>query len=423
MKHAQISFEFIMIFGLVLMSLTAFIYVIHERIADISIEQEKIVMRNLANNIINEIIIASSVSDNYMRKFDIPVKLLGSDYKILMENNDISIQVFEGDYLKSEYFTPLPVQIKGGFMQNLSLNTTGHCITKNKIDGLRISRNQASLDASVFQVNQGDEFEVYVSLYCIVNIKSIRITVRYDPDILEIINSEPIVHIDPKYENRTPLFHSSEVVYDYSNTSYSNSTIGRFTYGYIGSDCSSGFGDVMKFKFKVKENAALGETLIEFDERIKDSIRLLDCATSKFTKEGLPDSKKGTKIIVSGNPLPPPPVGLPLFYLKNNLGENIASFRDSGDIVLKGNCNTGICSSPGNDALVIQDSNSDTVAYIDDQGNLCLEDNDCNYQDIDCSNPPDGSFIIKDDNDIIVSYIGSSGQLCTKGVINQNSNP
>ncbi len=113
----------------------------------------------------------------------------------------------------------------------------------------------------------------------------------------------------------------------------------------------------------------------------------------------------------------------PIFTVKNSIGENVASFLNSGDIILKGNCIAASCSYPGNDAFVIQDPSGDTVAYINSTGDLCIEDTDCNDQDADCDNPADGSFIVKNTIDQIVSYIDAIGNLCLIGNLTQNGNP
>ncbi len=295
-RKAQISFEFIIIFSLVFTALLGFIYIINERMSELSEKQEQLVMKSLANNIFNEVVLASSVNNNYIRNFDVPVKLLGRDYKMFIDNNELSIQIIDGP----DYFAPFPVEVKGTFIENIDVNTTRHCITKNKVDGIRISKNQASLETEVLEVTKGDEFIVYVSLFCIVDLKSIRVTIKYDPVQLEIIKQEskPVVTSDPEFENRVPLFDHYSLIYDYSNTGgeYINDVTGRYTYGFLGRECKSGYGDVIKLVFKVKDTADIGITSIEFDDTMDETIRMLDCATNQFTKEGLPDSKNNVNI-------------------------------------------------------------------------------------------------------------------------------
>ena len=82
MKKAQISFEFIMIFTLILAAVIGFIVIINSRLSDISEQQEDLLMKNLANNIKSEVILASSVNNNYFRRFEVPVKISGRNYRI-----------------------------------------------------------------------------------------------------------------------------------------------------------------------------------------------------------------------------------------------------------------------------------------------------------------------------------------------------
>ncbi len=106
------------------------------------------------------------------------------------------------------------------------------------------------------------------------------------------------------------------------------------------------------------------------------------------------------------------------FNVKNMAGENVAFFLNSGDIVLKGNCKAQSCSYPKDDAFVVQNQQSETVAYIDNNGNLCIEDTNCNDNDIKCD---DGdTFIVKNTHDEIVSYIDSNGNLCLVGDLIEN---
>ena len=303
-KKAQISFEFIIIFSLVFTALLGFIYIINEQISELSDKQEQLVMKSLSNNIINEVILASSVNNNYIRNFDIPVKLLGRDYKLDIDNNELTIQILENNNIKSEYLSVFPVDVKGTFIQEISEDTTRHCVTKNQKDSIRISKNQASLDTDVVRVTKEEEFIVYVSVYCIVDLKSIRVTIKYDPSKLEIQKqkSKPVVTSDPEFDNRTSLFKYYSLVYNYSNTGgeYIDDVSGRYTYGFLGNECESGYGDIIKLVFKVKENAGLGETIIEFDNTVDENIRMLDCSTNQFTKEGLPDSKNNAKVEIIG---------------------------------------------------------------------------------------------------------------------------
>lgn len=305
-KRAQVSFEFLMIFTLVILALSGFIYIINIRLTEIRSEQETLVMKNLARNIENEVVLASSVNNYYVRRFDIPTKLLGKDYDLKIEENVLVINLLQDNISQKEYFTPLPLNVKGTFVQDINENTTQHCITKNNLDGIRISRNQASLDTNVSNVLMGDEFDVFISLNCVQNAKSIQVTIKYDSDSLELLENkvEPVVRSNIKLKNYNPLFSGYHKILDYSKASGKYIHEGRYTYGYLGKGCASGSGNIAKLRFKVLDSATPGTTKIQFDEGFEtqfdeENIRILDCSTNKFTVEGLPDTKTDAVIRIA----------------------------------------------------------------------------------------------------------------------------
>ncbi len=304
MKKAQISFEFILIFTLVFFTLIGFIYLINSRLSDISKQQEMLTMRHLAENIKNEVILASSVNNYYIRRFDIPSQLDGRDYKMNIENEALTIQVFENGRVMEEYFTILPTRVKGDFIEDINFENTEHCITKNNIDGIRIARNQASLDTNKTTYSNGDEFDVIVGLNCVENIRSVQFSIRYDPKKLQLVKSKvkPITQYE---RNLNPLFDDVTVL-DYTNVifamnktttyPYVNDTLGRFTYGFIGDNCATGSGNIAKLAFRVITTGP-NTTTIDFEKDFGDqNIVILDCETNIFTKEDLPDSKKSALV-------------------------------------------------------------------------------------------------------------------------------
>jgi len=296
---AQVSFEFIMIFTLIIMSIMGFTFVVNQRLFEIAKQRDRVVMKNLADNIQNEITLASSVSNNYFRKFDIPINLLGRRYNISLEDNDLVVEMDD-----EIYFTSLPVEVKGSFIEDVDENTTEHCISKNSFDGIRISKNQASLDANMSEVHRGEEFDVFFSLNCVVNAISVRVVIAYDADKLEVVDAEPVTRSIVKYRLMNPMFESYSLIYDYSSSGskYLQDTgYGRFTYGYLADKEGKNSGNVAKIRFKVKDDAELGQTSIEFDklfeeEYLEESIRILDSSTGEYTKAGLPDSNKAAQL-------------------------------------------------------------------------------------------------------------------------------
>jgi len=302
-KKSQISVEFIIIFSLVIFALIGFIYIMNIRLSDISERQELLLMRNLANNIKEEVIIASSVNNNYLRRFNIPTKIKGKDYNMSIENDELIIKLIENNQVVKEYFTVFPVPVKGSFVEDINYENTDHCITKNDFDGIRIARNQLSLDTNSTRFSPGDVFNVLVSLNCVEDIRSVQFTIKYDPNKTRLIRNtvEPVTRHN--YPNFNPLFSDVLSITPYAGKisqliglKFVDDTNGRFTYGYIARECASGSGNIAKMSFEVLPTAA-GRATIEFDPDFKErNLIVLDCYTNAETRESVPNSRKNLNL-------------------------------------------------------------------------------------------------------------------------------
>lgn len=124
------------------------------------------------------------------------------------------------------------------------------------------------------------------------------------------------------------------------------------------------------------------------------------------------DGENETTVIVS-----------PAFTVQNSSGDNVVVFTDKGDLTLRGSCYAGDCYYPGDDTFIIQDQSGAVVAYINRTGDLCIEDGDCDDNDIDCNTPGDGAFIVQDTFGTTVSFINASGELCLIGGLVENGEP
>jgi uncharacterized protein (UPF0333 family) len=296
-RKGQVSMEFIMIFALVLFALSGFIYIVNQRLFELSKKQESLVLEHLADSIINEVIIASSSNNNYVRKFNIPYKLFGNDYRMSIDNSELYIQVLENNQTYLDYFTAFPMEVKGDFIQEITYNTTEHCVSKSS-DGIRISRTQASIDVNATEINLNDEFEVLVSLHCVTDVKSARFTIKYDPEALEILipQTKAMVLSRNEFRYRNPLFDSVLLEYEFpSGGEWINRDQGRYSYGYIGTTCTSGSGNFAKLVFKAKK---AGETFIRFDQDVAENVNILDCYTNKNTLSALPDSRNNARLVI-----------------------------------------------------------------------------------------------------------------------------
>src|SRR3989344_8447674 len=155
MKKSQVSFEFMLIFTLIFLVIVGLLYISNRRLSEIADQREYLFMQGLANSIKNEIVLASSVNNNYIRKFSLPNKLGGRAYNISIEEGDsLVINLFENNRKIKDYFTLLPINVKGTFVEDISYETREHCITKNDYDGIRISRFQASVESDTQEVSK-----------------------------------------------------------------------------------------------------------------------------------------------------------------------------------------------------------------------------------------------------------------------------
>ncbi len=121
-------------------------------------------------------------------------------------------------------------------------------------------------------------------------------------------------------------------------------------------------------------------------------------------------------ILISVNPYPD---DIYRFYHKNSSGDNVSWFGDSGNIVLRGTCNsTPTCSAPSN-SLIFANSTDNTTAYIDEEGNMCLENGNCSAHNPTCE-PSQDAFIIKNSTGTNMIYIGFDGEICFTGYLYEN---
>ncbi|MFH2019968.1 MAG: cohesin domain-containing protein [archaeon] len=299
MRKSQISFEFIIIFALIFFALIGFVYIINERLSELAEEKEYIVMKSLANSIINEVVLAASVSNNYMRKFEIPTRIEGEKYNISIIENELDIRLLEEGKLRKQYYATLPLPVKGTFINQINSSNTTHCITKNDYDGVRISWNQASIDSSSEIVSPGDRFEVFLALHCVENVLSIGFTINYEQEKLKVIDSVPVIR-SQEFKDKNPVFPDFALEYTYPEGSeFVDQTIGRYSYGVLGKRCVPANGNFARITFEVLGSAPAGETTISFDDSFEDNIRILDCHTNSLTKEALPHSKKDAIIQIT----------------------------------------------------------------------------------------------------------------------------
>lgn len=309
-RRAQISMEFIMIFALILTAFVGFLSIAQMKVTDISEEKEDLLIRTLANSIKKEVVLATQVHNNYIRRFKLPLKLNDRDYNMYIVRDELIIELYDesGNILQTGYAI-LPTEVKGGFVEDKDPETLDHCITKSRFDGVRIARNQVSLDVDTtgFDLNsagnpkipEGALFDVYARINCVKDIKSLQFTIKYDPDYLKLVN---VMSLDAKNSDSW-FFRNSLIVFNFTedavstangNLQYISDTDGRYTYSTIGEECSSGSGNVARLRFRTLGGSGSTNTSIGFDPDFNTApdlnIVVLDCSTSHTTLRSLPST-------------------------------------------------------------------------------------------------------------------------------------
>jgi YD repeat-containing protein len=109
------------------------------------------------------------------------------------------------------------------------------------------------------------------------------------------------------------------------------------------------------------------------------------------------------------------------FTIKDLTGSTVASFGSNGNLDIGGACRISDCDAPPADSFIIKDNTGNIVSYIDNLGNLCLEEGTCADNSNHCNNPGDSSFIVKNSMDSNVAFINSTGSLCLTGDLRKKS--
>jgi subtilisin family serine protease len=99
-------------------------------------------------------------------------------------------------------------------------------------------------------------------------------------------------------------------------------------------------------------------------------------------------------------------------YYNETLG---ASLTNNGDVYLRIYCRqNSTCEPPNGDSYIIYNTNNEPVAFITDQGKMCIEGYGCSNQQASC-NATTNDFIIQDTNGQPKVVISNSGELCYTG--------
>lgn len=294
-----------MIVSLVFLFFTGFLALTHSQYADLNEKKSYAAMTDLANSIRNEVMMATKVHNNYIRNFEIPYKINGKDYHILLEKDVITITNEDN----ASVTIVLPTDVKGKFIERTELGQLKHCITKNELDGIRISRNLASIELEqdallkdsnndgILDIPAGNEFYAYVRMNCLDNIQTVGFTLQlnnlyFDPATgYELIYQyNELGELQDQFNN--PFFYETPdekfilEKWDYTTRRLS------FIIPQKKGQASSGSGNIIKLRLKAISS---GKAAIDF---VPDTIILVDITATPLTKEALPSSNLGAEIKV-----------------------------------------------------------------------------------------------------------------------------
>jgi hypothetical protein len=90
-KSGQSSLEFMYAVVFILFLVVILISAAADQMADFKQEKDVFLVNDLAQSVKNEVSVAHSMSDGYVRGFDIPAQLEGEDYSISLSSGFVSV--------------------------------------------------------------------------------------------------------------------------------------------------------------------------------------------------------------------------------------------------------------------------------------------------------------------------------------------
>ncbi len=108
------EFTILLVFTTIIF-LSLFVILGH-RMANINKDNEDQTVETLMDMITNEVDIAGTVENGYMRRFEVPKTIYGNDYNLSIDNHDELVVTYNG----KQYVKFLPSYVMGGFCFNSS---------------------------------------------------------------------------------------------------------------------------------------------------------------------------------------------------------------------------------------------------------------------------------------------------------------
>lgn len=99
LRKSQISVEFYIFLGLSFLIAIAFAIASLEQLNDFRVQQESDAVKDLALKLQQELLVAATVEDGYVRTFQIPVNLDSINYSLTTQNSTIAVQSKNAFYI------------------------------------------------------------------------------------------------------------------------------------------------------------------------------------------------------------------------------------------------------------------------------------------------------------------------------------
>ncbi len=109
--------------------------------------------------------------------------------------------------------------------------------------------------------------------------------------------------------------------------------------------------------------------------------------------------------------------GTSVFSVTGVLGQTVAEFDDTGNLVLQGELTTGADCAPPAGAFVIKAPDQSVVGYIDLDGNMCIQGE---LNELAHCMLTGGGFVVHDWFGNSVAHVDAAGNLCLAGRLYQN---
>ncbi len=133
LNRAQSSMEFAVIISFMFMILTIFFWAASERLSEIQDQNDKALLEDMGSYLKSELQLAAGAVDGYQRQFEIPRRLAGWQYQIVVNpysgtdiNHSEIILSYVNHSVIYEYTIAVPINVTGSIdpMESLDVNVS-----------------------------------------------------------------------------------------------------------------------------------------------------------------------------------------------------------------------------------------------------------------------------------------------------------